>query len=153
MASSARRRRFLRGVDSRKDKTLQARIPELLDTELRNRADRLGLPVSTLVRNVLLHTFDLVEGIVTDGAEIARAIRRPAGSRASRSNPPDSSRSSEEHAPILAWQQVTLNVNAVCEECNVLLQRGTPAGIGTPVPARPVFLCLECISTLSARSR
>ena len=51
-----------------KDRVLQARIPEQLDEELRGRAEQLGLSVSTIVRNVLLHTFDLVEGVVTSRA-------------------------------------------------------------------------------------
>jgi hypothetical protein len=42
-----------------KDRVLQARIPEQLDEELRDRAEQLGLSVSTIVRNVLLNTFDL----------------------------------------------------------------------------------------------
>mgnify|MGYP001821417006 CR=1 FL=1 len=55
-----------------KDRVLQARIPEELDEELRDRAEQLGLSVSSIVRNVLSHTFDLVEGVVTDSAQIAR---------------------------------------------------------------------------------
>jgi len=57
-----------------KDRVLQARIPEQLDEELRDRGEQLGLSVSTIVRNVLLHTFDLVEGVVTDSSQIARAL-------------------------------------------------------------------------------
>lgn len=60
----------------RKDRVLQARIPSHLDEELRERAEQLGLSVSTVVRNVLLHTFDLVEGVVADSAEIARVIQK-----------------------------------------------------------------------------
>ena len=58
-----------------KGKVLQARIPEDLDEELRDRAATLGLSVSTIVRNVLMHTFDLVEGVVTDSAQLARLSR------------------------------------------------------------------------------
>ena len=70
--SSKRGRRKRRQT---KDRVLQARIPEQLDEELRDRAEQLGLSVSTVVRNVLLHTFELVEGVVTDSAQLARAIQ------------------------------------------------------------------------------
>jgi hypothetical protein len=142
---SSRRRRTLRGQGSRKDKTLQARIPKDLDSALRERAIRLGLPVSTIVRNVLLHTFDLVEGIVTDSVEIARAIGRPATS----SEVP--SPLAEERSAILGWQEIALNLNAVCDECNSILPKGTRAGVGIPVHARAVFLCRTCLSSLAGR--
>ncbi len=52
-----------------KDRVLQARIPRHLDEELRDHAEQLGLSVSTVVRNVLLNTFELVEGVVADSTE------------------------------------------------------------------------------------
>ena len=58
-----------------KDRVLQARIPEQLDDELRDRAEQLGLSVSTIVRNALSHTFDLVEGVVSDSAQIGRVLQ------------------------------------------------------------------------------
>ena len=65
-----------------KDRVLQARIPEQLDDQLRNRADSLGLSVSTIVRNVLLNTFDLVEDVVTDSARISSRGKSSMGHRA-----------------------------------------------------------------------
>ena len=58
-----------------KDRVLQARIPRHLDEELRGHAEHLGLSVSTVVRNVLLNTFELVEGVVADSTNLARAIQ------------------------------------------------------------------------------
>jgi hypothetical protein len=139
----ARRRRALRGLGSRKDKTLQARIPKDLDSALRERAIRLGLPVSTIVRNVLLHTFDLVEGIVTDSVEIARAIGRPAASAGLPAPLAD------DESATLGWQEITLNVNAICDQCNSILPKGARAGVGIPVRARAVFLCRACMSSLA----
>ena len=59
MTDTRRRSRGKRRLT--KDRVLQARIPEHLDEELRDRAEQLGLSVSTVVRNVLLNTFELVE--------------------------------------------------------------------------------------------
>jgi len=129
---------------TKKDRVLQARIPEQLDDELRDRAEDLGLSVSTIVRNVLLHTFNLVEGVVSDSAQIARVIQgRP-------SSPPDSSSHTDEGAAIVGWQETVLNRNGVCEHCNVILAKGEPAAVGLPIQARPVLLCNKCLTALSA---
>ena len=126
-----------------KDKVLQARIPGHLDQELRRRASRLGISVSTVVRNVLLHTFDLVEGVVTDSTEVARSLGQ--------APPPSSERAQAEAgrgAVVLGWHEVTLNVNALCERCNAILAKGTSGAIGVPVSARPAFLCLTCLQSI-----
>jgi hypothetical protein len=123
-----------------KDRVLQARIPEQLDEELRTRAEQLGLSVSTIVRNVLLHTFDLVEGVVTDSSQIARALT----SRDSAPSTPDA------EPAVIGWQEVILNRNGVCEQCNAILPVGQPAAVGVPTGARATLLCLECLSAMSS---
>jgi hypothetical protein len=143
------------GGRDRKDRMVQARIPEQLDRELRNRAQRLGISVSTVVRNALLHTFDLVEGLVTDSAQIARALGESGRSRsadASRKRP--LSRDADRADPgIVGWQDLTLHRNAVCEDCNAVLERGARAAIGVPSGARPVVLCSACLAALSSPAR
>ncbi len=121
-----------------KDRVLQARIPEQLDDELRDRAEKLGLSVSTIVRNVLLNTFDLVEGVVIDSSQIARALT----GRNSSSSSPDS------EVPVIGWQELVLNKNGVCEECNVILPVGQRAAIGVPAGPRATLLCMECLAAL-----
>ena len=64
MSEPTRKKR--RTTRQTKDRVLQARIPRHLDDELREHAEQLGLSVSTVVRNVLLNTFQLVEGVVAD---------------------------------------------------------------------------------------
>ena len=128
-----------------KDRVLQARIPEQLDDELRDRAEQLGMSVSTVVRNVLLHTFDLVEGVVTDSAQIGRALQ----GRASPKQPAQLPAPAAAPAEVLGWQELTLNLNGICEACNGVLPRGSRAAVGVPTQARPVFLCLDCLGLLS----
>jgi hypothetical protein len=122
-----------------KDRVLQARIPKQLDEELRGQAEQLGLSVSTVVRNVLLNTFNLVEGVVSDSAQLARAIqgRAPAADI-------------EPEQPIIGWQEATLNRNGVCENCNVILTKGESAAVGLPVQTRPALLCLACLETVAS---
>lgn len=137
-----RTRRRKRTRQQTKDRVLQARIPEQLDEELRNRAEQLGLSVSTIVRNVLLHTFDLVEGVVTDSSQIARALT---GWDAAPSD-------ADTEATVIGWQEAILNKNGICEQCNVILPVGQRAAIGVPTGARATLLCLECLATLSPSS-
>ena len=112
MAETGKRKRRARRTT--KDRVLQARIPENLDEELRDRAEQLGLSVSTVVRNVLLHTFDLVEGVVSDSAQVARVLdgRRPRSAASSRSAGHDHEGGTDS---VVGWQEVTLNLNGVCD--------------------------------------
>jgi len=129
---------------TKKDRVLQARIPEQLDDELRDRAEDLGLSVSTVVRNVLLHTFNLVEGVVSDSAQIARVIQgRPAA-------PSPNSPPADAASAVIGWQETVLNRNGVCEQCNIILAKGESAAVGLPVQARPVLLCTKCLAALSS---
>ena len=136
-----------------KDRVLQARIPEQLDEELRDRAEQLGLSVSTVVRNVLLHTFELVEGVVTDSAQLARTI----GGRESLAPPPPALEAPDPEpatplvaTPVIGWQEAVLNRNGICDECNAILTIGECAGVGLPMQTRPVLLCMACLTALGA---
>lgn len=128
-----------------KDRVLQARIPEQLDEELRDRAEQLGMSVSTVVRNVLFHTFDLVEGVVTDSAQLARVIK---GQQPPLPLAPEPVGSDPESS-VLGWQEVVLNRNGICETCNTILPLGAAAAIGVPAQPRPVLLCLDCLGALA----
>lgn len=140
---SDRKRRSRRTT---KDRVLQARIPEDLDEQLRDRAEHLGISVSTVVRNVLLHTFELVEGVVTDSAELARVVQ----GRGAAVAPAEPTPEIIEHqkTAVIGWQQAVLNRNGVCDHCNIILEKGTEAAVGVPVQARPVLLCTRCLENL-----
>lgn len=148
MTESAKKRR---GKSRQtKDRVLQARIPRELDEELREHAEQLGLSVSTVVRNVLLNTFQLVEGVVVDSTKLARAFQghRP---RALPHAPAEADTVAEEaEADIVGWQEAVLNLNGICDQCNSILHKGERAGVGVPMQARPVLLCLPCLTALSA---
>lgn len=131
-----------------KDRVLQARIPENLDEELRGRAEQLGLSVSTIVRNVLLNTFDLVEGVVTDSSQIARALsgRNEAQPTTQSALPAPSLIDADPLASVVGWQQVVLNKNGICEACNAILPMGVSAAIGVPTGPRALLLCSSCVA-------
>jgi hypothetical protein len=128
----------------RKERVLHTRVPDSLDRHIKRRARSLGMSASTVVRNVLLTTFGLVEDIVNDSADIALAVtgRRPAEPRARSgaggAGTPDA---------VLAWQEAVLNRNAVCDECNAILSKGSQAAIGIPEDAGPrTIICPACLA-------
>jgi hypothetical protein len=127
--------------DDRKASVIHTRIPESLEAEIRKRAASLGLSVSNLVRNVLLNSFGLVESVIVDGADVARSARALGKPVPARDDAP---------APVLAWQEVTLAKNALCDRCNAVLARGERAAIAvTDAPSPRIFRCLVCLVEIS----
>jgi hypothetical protein len=127
--------------DDRKEKVIHTRVPERLETELRQRAQGLGISVSNLVRNVLGHAFGLVGDIMADGASVARAARGETAAGAATT--PGAASSGE----VVGWQPIVLARNAVCSRCNAILARGADAAIaivdGERADSRAV-LCPPC---------
>ena len=149
MSEPTRKKR--RTTRQTKDRVLQARIPRHLDDELREHAEQLGLSVSTVVRNVLLNTFQLVEGVVADSTNIARAFQGRKPHTLPRQLPSADTRTTEQDAGVVGWQEAVLNLNGICDQCNAILAKGERAAVGVPAQARPVLLCLSCLEGLAAR--
>ncbi|MBL4636441.1 MAG: hypothetical protein JKY56_21450 [Kofleriaceae bacterium] len=125
--------------DQKKQRVLHTRVSEHLDSELREKAAALGVSVSNLVRNILLNTVEIVEEIVIDGTSIAKAAVMPDAPEAPVSEP-----------QILGWQELTLNLNALCASCNGILAKGCVAAIAVcDTKTTPIFHCLSCVSALS----
>ena len=132
--------------DERKERVLHTRVPDSLDKHLKRRARTLGMSVSTVVRNVLLTTFGLVEDIVNDGTDIALAVtgqetglRRPRGRSGAATLD-----------EVVAWQDAVLNVNAVCDRCNAILPKGVRAAVGIrEQPGPRAILCPSCLAGLA----
>ena len=116
-----------RNDDEPKERVIHTRVPESLETELRRRAESLGISVSNLVRNVLGHAFGLVNDVVADSHAIARAFR---GGRKD---------------DVIAWQPITLAKNAVCALCNEVLAKGSKGAIGVTDSGAPgPIVCTPC---------
>lgn len=134
----------------RKERVLHTRVPESLDRHIKRRARSLGMSVSTVVRNVLLHTFGLVGDIVTDSTNVALAI---AGEEAIPPGEHGRGRAAGgDRSDIIGWQDVVLSRNAVCEHCNAILRRGARAAIGVrDQPGPAAIICRRCLGTLAGR--
>lgn len=136
-----------------KDRVLHMRVEPSLDTQLRARAERLGVSVSNLVRNILNHTLGLAEDVIRDSQEVARSARGEAGG--DRPYARDGAGDAGPASPaarvsrVLGWQRFTLGLNALCERCNGILPRGTEAAIGVlDGPGKRPIICVVCADGL-----
>ena len=134
--------------DERKERVLHTRVPDSLDKHLKRRARTLGMSVSTVVRNVLLTTFGLVEDIVSDGADIALAVT---GQETAPSQPRGRAATGTTTSnEVVAWQDAVLNVNAICDRCNAILPKGVRAAVGIrEQPGPRAILCPSCLGGLA----
>ncbi|MEJ7598723.1 MAG: hypothetical protein WKG01_12515 [Kofleriaceae bacterium] len=132
--------------DERKERVIHTRVPESLETELRQRAQDLGISVSNLVRNVLGHAFGLVGDVVADSQAIARAARAPRPPA-----PPAPRPAAPAIDDVLGWQQIVLGKNALCARCNAILPKGHDAATGIAEASETrLVICLTCLAALRA---
>ena len=136
--------------NNKKERVLHTRISETLDRELRSKAEELGVSVSKLVRNALSNTIDLVENIVADSARVAGSAR-DIGATWNGEEGSEVETSPTQHGgpEIMGWQEVVLNMNAVCVSCNDILARGSHGALGlTRSGPSGRVMCLACLSSL-----
>ncbi len=140
----------------KKERVLHTRISDALDRELRDKAAELGVSVSKLVRNALLSTVDLVENIVVDSARVAENATN-LGTQFGRPEtgepaPGDTTPGQEKvFAPnqVIGWQELVLNLNAICVQCNAILPKGTKAAIGlTMTGGSSQVICEACLKQI-----
>jgi hypothetical protein len=121
----------------KKERVIHTRVPESLETQLREKAQDLGISVSNLVRNVLGHAFGLVGDVVADSHAIARAARGEKKAAPQAVSIDD----------VLGWQPIVLGKNAVCTKCNAILPKGKDAAVGV---GTQLVVCLVCLEELRA---
>lgn len=151
-AGSRRRGRKPRPDSERKDRVIQARVPQDLENTLKDVADSKRVTVSQLVRNVLEDTFVLVDHLVADSAQLVSSVRkdsrRIAQSARGQADTPAAAATPLE--AVDAWQDVIVNRPGSCAQCGVALRRGQRAfrGLSTDSSLPPVWLCSTCIEKL-----
>lgn len=136
----------------RKDRLIQTRVDEELETALKNEATRRRLPVSQLVRNILHDTLHLVDGVV-DGVDAivqdSVKLAKRAGADARRLVSPRAEGSAD-LSDVYAWNEVIVNQPGACARCRTALAAGDQAFVGLrddPTRGR-AWLCAVCIATL-----
>ncbi len=130
-----------RASEARKrlERVIHARIPAALEVELKKAADRLRVPVSNLVRQLLEDSLKLAENAAQDvSTRLARALR-PHG---------------DGLKGVVAWQSVVMHVASICASCGKELRPGARAQLGLgETPARRVFVCATCAPRTGRRSK
>lgn len=136
----------------RKDRVLNTRIPEDLDREIREHAERLDVSVSQFVREVLEKTVNLVgnlsgnaerlvNDIVEDVVEFRTVGDPEAAARATRAK--------EIGKAVIGWQKITVNRVSRCALSNAELRPGDEAHLGIRADGRPsVMICSESLDQL-----
>ncbi len=151
-------------MSERKDRLIQTRVPEKLESTLKQEARKRRTTVSQMIRNILEDTFELVDGvvasvdaIVSDSVELAQKVGRDVrrmGEAKGRTRTaclaplPDAD---PRLSGIHAWQAVVLNRPVACTRCGCELPRGSDAyrGVGDD-PARPeAFVCAASVQALA----
>jgi hypothetical protein len=132
------------GKDAKKERVLHTRVPAVLERELKRFADNLRVPVSNLVRTILEDALSVADAATENVEErLKKAAHHLEKER-------EKLKKRMEHDPlegIVAFQQVTLAVPAVCARCEKEIPRGAHAHLGIgEVPGRPRrFVCEDCL--------
>ena len=133
--------------DKRKERVIHARIPASLEAEIKRMADKLRIPVSNLVRNILADTVTMVEGVQQNVDETLHGLRARLGrletkvEKAAAPSEPDSPLDR-----VFGWQELLMNQPAQCARCDKALAAGSRAFFGmTGNPNDRVFCCPECV--------
>jgi hypothetical protein len=141
----------------RKDRLIQTRVPEDLESTLKEEAARRRLSVSHLIRSVLEDTFHLVDGVVsdldrvvTDSVDLARNVRRNAQRlAASTQGEKPVGAGGDDLDDIYGWNEIVLQRAATCLRCGSELRRGERVFAGmSDQPRHRALLCRACIETL-----
>ena len=164
----------------RKDRLIQTRVPQNLESTLKDEARKRRLSVSHLIRNVLEDTFNLVDNVVVDfdrvvndSVEMAATLKRDAQRLAATARgetahrevevqeppeepPPPSEPPPPEDGPltqVYAFQELVLNRAAECARCEAVIQRGARGYLGLNEDnSQPrIWVCAECLEALSSQ--
>jgi len=157
-------------TSERKDRLIQARVPEKLEATLKNEARRRRTTVSQMIRAILQDTFQLVDDvvanvdlIVSDSVDLAQRVGRDARLRGRGAHPLSAGSEAACHeplpdaadrlSPVQAWNEVVLNQPVACTKCGAKLSRGCRAYLGLcEDPSRPrAWLCAPAVEALANR--
>ncbi len=151
-------------MSERKDRLIQTRVPEKLETTLKDAARQRRTTVSQMIRNILEDTFDLVDGvvanvdqIVTDSVELAHRVGRLGQDTLRDLGAPcrDPLPDAEERVShVQAWNEVVLNQTVACTKCGAELPRGSKActGLSDRDDKPRAWLCLKAVESLTVES-
>ena len=123
----------------RKEEYLGARVPKELREKVLRRAEELGIPVSILIRDILITAFNnggnAVEHMSAtvrtgDESDVETSRIRETGTKFS---------------SVLGWEEIRLNKAVACSNCGIGLTPGSIVTLGLGAPeGGHVVLCNKC---------
>ena len=124
----------------RKEDYLGARVPKELKERVITRAEELGIPVSTLIRNVLEEAFD-------GGGGESGGSNSP--KRVYLQNINSSMVAANRFPMVLGWDDIRLNRAMECSGCGKGLEPGSYVTLGIAAPGEErILLCDICKESL-----
>lgn len=141
----------------KKDRVLNTRIPEELDREIREQAERLDVSVSQFVRDVLHQTVDLVGNISGNVEHLVNDIVDDVGGfRNAGANTTDRKRAAvkELARTVIGWQEITANKPTICPVSDEEIRVGDPALLGIRSSGKPsVIIAPSALDTVLGRNK
>jgi hypothetical protein len=130
----------------RKGRVIQARVPDDLSETLAEAARQKRVSVSQLIRDVLVDTFTLVDGVVAGTRELSEQVRRDARRIAESAR---GRRTGDDAvAEVDAWQELLVNREVACAKCERTLVRGEHGFGSVGGGSARVWLCAGCAGRL-----
>lgn len=131
-----------------KERVLHTRVPEALEAQIKQVADALRVPVSSLVRNILEDSMQALESAASRGlSEVQTILEQSIKARAER-------RQEKEFHDVIGWQPLSLNQATKCARCGRALHAGEPAHLGVKErPGPRVIICARCVPQPSATNK
>lgn len=133
--AQAMREQAMAVAKKRKEEFIGARVPKELRDKIIQRAERDGVSVSILVRQILERAFnESVAVSSTIGTEIDASARQAAKDQFKK-----------KFAHVLGWETITLNTHINCAGCDKELNEGDAVTVGLSFTGgSPVVLCKQC---------
>ena len=130
----------------KKERVLHTRVSVEFEDELKRRATQLGTSVSGLVRHTLAQTLAAVQQAMAEPRATAQQEFRVGWVT------PAQETTNDRSPVLLGWQELIINLNAVCEECNSILTKGSKAAVAIYEGAGPrQFLCCACLGKIGEK--